>query len=720
MKYHLQGLDCQACAAKIEQKLKTLEHTEDINFNWAKMTVEIAPEDFQVAQAIIDKIEPGVKLVPLDNDFNADKKENKKKDLSYKELQPSIVRVVASLIILLIILGFQIILDGYVYSGLEALFYLIPYSLAGFPVIWGAFKNLYHGQVFNEKFLMTVATGGAFAIGEYPEAVAVMLFFAVGELMQNIAVARSKNSINALLDLKPETATVVSEKKRYVKNADEVEPGEVIEVKPGERVPLDGSVLWGTSYVDTSALTGENVPKKVDPEEEILAGSINQDGLLRLKVDKNLENSAVAKILDLVEKASSRKAPTERFITEFAGWYTPIVVGLAVILAVFPPIFLPGADFSDWVYRALILLVISCPCALVLSIPLSYFGGIGAASKKGILIKGANFIDAMVKLHTVVLDKTGTLTKGVFKVDEIFPYNGYDKKQILEYALAAEENSNHPIARSIREKAAEALGSCIHTSSGVADHQEIKGLGTKTALNNGNKVLIGNKKLLHQEGVRLPHFVAQEKNNGKSMPGTKIHLAVNGEYAGRISITDEIKPKAKTLVKTLKFLGVKRVIMLTGDDQKAASALAEELNIDEYYASLLPQDKLALVERFHMNLSDREEKLAYVGDGINDAPVITRADVGMAMGALGSDAAIEAADVVFMDDNLEKISNSIQLSKRTRKIVLQNIVFALGVKGLFMIMAAIGMTSMWAAVFADVGVTLIAVINATRILYFGY
>ncbi len=720
MKYHLQGLDCQACAAKIEQKLKTLEHTEDINFNWAKMTVEIAPEDFQVAQAIIDKIEPGVKLVPLDNDFNADKKENKKKDLSYKELQPSIVRVVASLIILLIILGFQIILDGYVYSGLEALFYLIPYSLAGFPVIWGAFKNLYHGQVFNEKFLMTVATGGAFAIGEYPEAVAVMLFFAVGELMQNIAVARSKNSINALLDLKPETATVVSEKKRYVKNADEVEPGEVIEVKPGERVPLDGSVLWGTSYVDTSALTGENVPKKVDPEEEILAGSINQDGLLRLKVDKNLENSAVAKILDLVEKASSRKAPTERFITEFAGWYTPIVVGLAVILAVFPPIFLPGADFSDWVYRALILLVISCPCALVLSIPLSYFGGIGAASKKGILIKGANFIDAMVKLHTVVLDKTGTLTKGVFKVDEIFPYNGYDKKQILEYALAAEENSNHPIARSIREKAAEALGSCIHTSSGVADHQEIKGLGTKTALNNGNKVLIGNKKLLHQEGVRLPHFVAQEKNNGKSMPGTKIHLAVNGEYAGRISITDEIKPKATTLVKTLKFLGVKRVIMLTGDDQKAASALAEELNIDEYYASLLPQDKLALVERFHMNLSDREEKLAYVGDGINDAPVITRADVGMAMGALGSDAAIEAADVVFMDDNLEKISNSIQLSKRTRKIVLQNIVFALGVKGLFMIMAAIGMTSMWAAVFADVGVTLIAVINATRILYFGY
>lgn len=593
----------------------------------------------------------------------------------------------------------------------ELSLFLLSYIIIARDIVWKAIRNVFHGRVFDENFLLTVATLGAFAIKKFPEAVAVMLFFKVGELFQDIALNRSRKSIKSLMEIRPDYANLKIDGETKKVDPDEVNVGDVIILKPGERVPLDGIVLDGSSLVDTSVLTGEAVPRKVKAKDEILSGMISKTGLLTVQVTKRFSESTVSKILDLVENAASKKAPTEKFITKFAKYYTPAVVFGAFILAtvpvllyhipVFTPMFAHEETFSEWIYKALIFLVISCPCALVISIPLGFFGGIGASSKRGILVKGSNYLEGLNNLHTVVWDKTGTLTKGVFRVTEIVTKNNFPEDKILKFAAQAESQSSHPIAQSILE----AFNRKIDERK-IESYEEISGYGIKARVE-GHYVLVGNDKILHRENI---------EHDTCDVEGTVVHVVIDYKYAGYIIISDEIKEDTRIAIQRLKDIGVKRQIMFTGDSQEVAKAVSQKLGLDEYFAELLPQQKVEKIEELMKKKVNNKDLIAFVGDGINDAPVLMRSDIGVAMGALGSDAAIEAADIVLMTDEPSRLHEAVKIAKRTRGIVLQNIGFALGVKGTFLTVGALGMATMWEAVFADVGVALLAILNSTRVL----
>lgn len=578
--------------------------------------------------------------------------------------------------------------------------YFISYILIGGEVLLGAGKNILRGQVFDENFLMAIATVGAFAIGEYPEGVAVMLFYQIGEFLQGLAVNRSRKSIAELMDIRPDYANLKLENDIQQVSPEEVNIGDYIVIRPGEKVPLDGIIIEGKSMVDTSALTGESVPREVEVGSNVLAGFINTNGLLTVEVSKGFGESTVTKILELVENASGNKAPTENFITKFARYYTPVVVFTALGLAVIPPLFIETATFSQWLYRALIFLVISCPCALVVSIPVGFFGGIGGASRNGILIKGGNYLEALKDVDTVVFDKTGTLTKGVFKVTNINPVGQITKEELLEYAAYAEAHSSHPIAVSILN----AYGKEVNTEE-IQSYEEIPGHGIKAKVRN-QEIFAGNAKLLDNENISYGDV---------DSIGTILYMAVDNKFIGSIIISDEIKQDAHDAIKELKAMGIKKTVMLTGDNKQVGIKVGRELNVDEIYAELLPNQKVEMLEKLDQQKSSKG-KLIFVGDGINDAPVLARADIGVAMGGLGSDAAIEAADVVLMTDEPMKLASAIKIAKRTNRIVWQNIIFAFGVKAIVLFLGAGGIATMWEAVFADVGVAIIALFNAMRVL----
>ena len=585
--------------------------------------------------------------------------------------------------------------------GIAEYIVLIPaYLISGWGVLTTAGRNILRGRVFDENFLMTIATLGAISIHEVPEAVAVMLFFQIGELFQDYSVGRSRRSIQALLEVRPDTANLKADGAIREVSSESVEVDDVILVRPGERVPLDGEVLDGKSQLDTSALTGESVPRGVVPGETVLSGMINQSGVLTIRVTKPFNESSISRILELVENASSQKANTEKFITRFARYYTPVVVFISLAVAILPPLLIPGATHSEWVYRALVLLVISCPCGLVISIPLGYFGGIGGAAKRGILIKGSTFLDALTQVDTVVFDKTGTLTKGNFRVTQIVPENGRNEHELLSIAAQVESQSNHPVAQSILQ----AYGRPVDQVA-VSNYEEIAAHGIRAQVA-GRTVIAGNDRLLHRESI--PHDVC-------TVNGTVAHLAVEGKYAGHIIIADEIKQDSVQAIESLRSQGI-TTAMLTGDSQSVANSVAEQLRLDQYRAELLPEDKVSALEEFIDQARNRNKKVVFVGDGINDSPVIARADVGMAMGGLGSDAAIETADVVIMTDAPSKVAEAIMLAHRTLRIVWQNIIIAMLVKAIFVALGVIGIATLWEAVFADVGVALLAIFNAGRIL----
>ena len=582
---------------------------------------------------------------------------------------------------------------------LQIALFIISYIIVGGDVVKRAVKNIFKGQVFDENFLMSIATIGAFFIGEYPEGVAVMLFYQVGELFQSYAVGKSRKSIASLMDIRPDYANVKKGDELVKVDPDEVQIGDIIVIKAGEKIPLDCKVIEGSSMIDTSALTGESVPREVEVGSDILSGCININGVITAEVTKEFGESTVSKILDLVENASSKKSNSEQFITKFARYYTPVVVIIAVFLAIIPPLVIDGATFSDWIYRALAFLVVSCPCALVISIPLSFFGGIGGASKKGVLVKGSNYLEALAETEIVVFDKTGTLTKGVFNVQEIHP-EGVSKEELLELTAHAESYSNHPISLSLKRAYSKEID-----NGRISDVEEISGHGVIATVD-GKKVMAGNIKLMKM--MDIPYF------NGELI-GTVVHVAVNNKYIGYIVIADEVKEDSAQAIKELKAANIKQTVMLTGDNKSIGSKVAKELGLDKVYAELLPADKVEKLEELFSQKS-KKGKLAFVGDGINDAPVLARADIGIAMGGLGSDAAIEAADVVIMTDEPSKIATAMKISKKTLKIAHQNIVFAIGIKIIVLILSAFGIATMWAAIFADVGVTIIAVLNAFRAL----
>lgn len=607
---------------------------------------------------------------------------------------------------------------NYIEGNLELALYLAAYLIVGAQVLKRAVRNIIGGQVFDENFLMAIATVGAFLVGEYPEAVAVMLFYQIGELFEKYAVNRSRKSISDLMDIYPEYANVVREGKLETVDPEEVNVGEVILIRPGERVPLDGEVIKGTSNLDTRALTGETQPKEVFPGEAVVSGCINLNGVIEVKVSREFGESTVSKILELVENASSHKAEAENFITKFARYYTPVVVISAALLALIPPLIIPGASWADWVYRALTFLVISCPCALVISIPLSFFGGLGGASRRGILVKGSNYLEALANVEIAVFDKTGTLTKGNFKVSGIFPAESVitgnaelkesvsgemkaeAEERLIRMAAHAEIHSSHPIAASIRD----AYGKAID-AEGMDEIEELSGYGVK-ALIDGKTVYAGSRKLMNDLGIRIENEAAA---------GTLVHIAEDGKYAGYILVEDEIKYDSQRAVKELMAMGIKKIVMLTGDRKNIGESVGKKLGITEIYTELLPADKVEKMVGL-MKQKSPKGKLIFVGDGINDAPVLAGADIGIAMGGLGSDAAIEAADIVIMTDEPSKVAEAIKISKKTLRIVKQNIVFALGIKLFVLLLAAFGAASMWAAVFADVGVSVLAILNAIRLI----
>lgn len=607
------------------------------------------------------------------------------------------------LFVVLMVLEHTGVLEQLPSQWLVFLIYLIPYLVIGYDIVYKAVRNISHEQVFDENFLMMVATFGAFGVKEYSEAVAVMLFYQVGELFQNYAVGKSRQSISDMMNICPEYANIEEDGVLTQVDPDDVEVGTIIVVKPGERIPLDGIVTEGTSMIDTAALTGESVPRRATVGDEIISGCVNGSSTIKVKVTKAFEDSTVARILELVENASSKKAKVENFITRFAKYYTPVVTIGAVILAILPPLIL-GGGWADWIQRACIFLVISCPCALVISVPLGFFGGIGASSKIGILVKGSNYLEAVAEMTTIVFDKTGTLTKGEFKVSEVQPSadknNTIGKEELLEIAAYGEGYSNHPIANSIRE----AYGKTLSMER-VTDTEEIAGHGIHTFID-GREVYLGNAKLMDAQNI------AYTENK---TAGTVVYVACNNVFAGSIVISDTVKEGSKDAIRDMKQVGVKKTVMLTGDRQAAADAVAAELGIDEVHAELLPADKVGQVEKL-LGAQNEKERLAFVGDGINDAPVLTRADIGIAMGSMGSDAAIEAADIVLMDDDIRKIASLVKIARKTLGIVKQNIVFALAVKALVLLLGALGMANMWEAVFADVGVSVIAILNSMRTL----
>lgn len=683
----LEGLNCPNCAARIEADAGKLSGVATASLNLMKQTLVLETEKendlFDKIEEIVHRYEPEVevrrKSEPREESF----------DVKGMLLRMGIgAAIFAAGLLLRKVLPFP----------LQLAFYVIAYGILGYDVVLGAVRNIVKGHVFDENFLMSLSSMGAFFIGEYPEAVAVMLFYQVGEFFQDLAVHRSRKSISRLMDIRPDTATVKRNGKLVTVSPEAVATGEWIVVKPGEKIPLDGVVLMGDSMVDTRALTGESVPRSVHPLDEVLSGCINETGLLTIQVTKPYDESTVAKIIDLVENASSRKAPTENFITAFARYYTPCVVILAALLAVIPPLLLDGM-WTDWIHRAFVFLVVSCPCALVISVPLAFFGGIGAASRHGILVKGGNFLEALNKVSTVVFDKTGTLTKGVFNVTEILPAEGISKEQVLQAAAWAEHFSTHPIAASILE----AYGKEEPIS--LSEYQEISGHGIVVETV-GQRILAGNAKLMEAENIT---YVSSSK------VGTKVYVARDGRYLGCILISDEVKPDSKETIHALKQAGVEKTVMLTGDDSYIARSVAQELGLDACYSQLLPGDKVEMLEKLDAEKKPGS-KLVFVGDGINDAPVLARADIGIAMGGLGSDAAIEVADVVLMTDEPGKLMEAVRVAKETRKIVVQNIVFALSIKGVFLVLGALGLAGMWEAVFGDVGVALLAVLNSMRIL----
>jgi Cd2+/Zn2+-exporting ATPase len=693
-KYVLEGLDCPNCAQKIESALNKELNTKGITVDFATKTVMLTGLQVLEAQQVIDRVEHGVKLV-RERDLKEGIVTSRERRNSQKKL--AIIGVSALLFALALVLEVRMSM-----RVLPVVLFAISYLLAGGKVILSAIKNIARGDLFEESFLMTVATLGAIGIGAMEEAIGVMLFFAVGEFLQDIAVNRSRRSIRELMDIRADYANLKINGDIRQVSASEVNIGDVIVVRPGEKVPLDGVIAEGESFMDTSALTGESVPKRARVGEPVLAGMINTTGAITVNVEKTLAESSVSKVLDLVENAAARKAPTERFITTFAKYYTPLVVIAAVLVALGPPLILHETSFDQWIYRALTLLVISCPCALVISIPLGYFGGIGSASRQGILVKGGSSLDTLVKLHTVVFDKTGTLTQGTFDVTQVVPLNGFTEEDVLHYASYAEAYSNHPIAQSILRRSNITIDKDL-----IEEYEEISGHGTR-ALVNGKRIYAGNDRLLHKETIEHERDICE-------VDGTVVYVAIDERLVGYLVISDELKADAACAIGELKSSGVKRIVMLTGDNEETASKVASTVGIEDYYANLLPIDKVEKIEQLESSLGDRDRnKLAFVGDGINDAPVITRADLGIAMGALGSDAAIEAADVVLMHDKPSKLVTAINVAKRTRKIVIQNIILALGIKIVFMTLGVLGIATMWEAVFADVGVALLAILNSTR------
>ena len=705
----IEGLDCPNCAAKVERKINTLEGIKEatVDFLGKKIVVladEISENELvELIQTEVDKIEDGVKVfVPKVQAGESSSEEEDTGKIKKK----------------LLIGGILFVLGIFVPKTLfipKLAVFLVSYLVIGGDVLLSAFKNILNGQVFDENFLMAIATVGAFAIGEYPEGVAVMLFYQLGELLQGIAVNNSRKSIVSLMDIRPDYANIkVGEGIKKV-SPEEIKVGEIIVVKPGEKVPLDGKIVKGASTFDTSALTGESLPREAKAGDDVLSGFINKNGLIEIQVAKVFSESTVSKILYLMENAGSKKSKTENFITKFARYYTPVVVITALIVAIFPPLLIQGATFSDWIYRALIFLVVSCPCALVISIPLGFFGGIGGASRHGILIKGTNYLEVLNNLESVVMDKTGTLTKGIFKVTEVNAENNIKindfqnnkteltKPLLLKYAAHIEKFSNHPIAQSI---VAEYENSVSKVDENVVkDFEEISGFGIKVNINN-HQFLAGNSKLMN-----LGNITFDKKEN----LGTAIYLAADGKYIGNILISDEVKEDSARAIKGMKENGVKEIVMLTGDNEAIGKNIAEKLGIDKVFTELLPNEKVEKLEEIYKTKSEKG-KVAFVGDGINDAPVLARADLGIAMGGAGSDAAIEAADVVIMNDEPSKIVTAIKIAKKTKEIVWQNITIAFAVKIVVMALGLFGDATMWEAVFADVGVALLAVLNATRVL----
>ena len=685
--YRLEGLDCANCAMKIEKGVQKINGVKEatVNFTSGKLTID-AEEDHlatieQETKKVVKELEPDVKVTEIDKEKVSEHGNEKERN--------TLFRILFSLagIALLLLFDFN--------EPIRLIGYLLIYLLIGYDVVKKAVMNIVKGKIFDENFLMSVATIGAMLIGEYPEAVAVMLFYQIGEYFQGLAVSHSRKSIRELMAIRPETAHVQTAEGLMTVNPEDVQIGQFVLVKPGERIPLDGTIIEGESLVDTSALTGESVPKSVYVGETVLSGFINKNKPFLVQVEKSYENSTISKLLELVENASSKKAPAENFITKFARYYTPVVVGLAVLLAVLPPLVVSGAAFSEWIYRALTFLVISCPCALVISVPLSFFGGIGGASKIGVLVKGSNYLELLAQTETVVFDKTGTLTKGDFSIQTID--TKIDPKIFMQYIASAEQFSTHPIAQSVLEGYA---GPLLPTTN----IQEFAGEGILAEVD-GKQVLVGNHKLMERFEISFPS--SQEI-------GTLLYLAIDQSYSGYLVIADTLKEDAVDALVQLKQAGVKNTVMLTGDSKKIADHIGKQVGVDKIYSELLPEDK---VQRLEEILQSNNKKTAFVGDGINDAPVLARADVGIAMGGLGSDAAIEAADVVIMNDQPSKIAEAIHLAKKTLKIVKQNIVFAIGIKILVLALGAFGFASMGDAVFADVGVTVLAVLNAMRSLH---
>jgi Zn2+/Cd2+-exporting ATPase len=694
-RYQVRNLDCAACAAKLENKLQQIEGVDEAVVDFAGLTLHIKARDTAQVKQWVRHIDPGVDLIPFDE------APERAADESRYHFKRELILLGISFTLFLSHLVLEERLHS-VWAGWEYGLVTVAYLLAGWNVLAGALRTIRRGEFFDENVLMTIATLGAMAIHALSEAVGVMLFFKVGEMLQERAVSRSRRSVRALLAARPDRAMVQSLTGLQAVSPEQVATGQIILVKPGEKVPLDGTVLSGESQLDTSPLTGESRPQKTQPGTDVLAGSINLTGALTIRVTRLFKESSIVKILDLVQNAAARKAKTEKFITTFARYYTPAVVFAAAMIATVPPLVV-GADFHTWVYRALVLLVISCPCALVISIPLGYFGGIGRASRQGILVKGSNYLDALAHVKTVVFDKTGTLTQGVFDVERVVTANGYSSEQLLEFAAAAELHSAHPIGASI-VRAFEQRNGRIDALS-VADHTVIPGRGIRARWN-GHEIVVGNDALLHQEHIAHDSCAAE---------GTVAHVIVDGKYAGHILIGDRLKPQARQAMDDLRANGVERLVMLTGDNHCAAEQVAHALNLDQFHAGLLPEDKVRLFEQIAAE-SGHNQKVAFVGDGINDAPVLARADVGVAMGALGSDAAIETADVVLMTDSPLKMAEAIAIARRTRRIVWQNIIMALTVKGVFVVLGTFGLASMWEAVFADMGTAVAAVLNATRSL----
>ncbi len=731
----IEGLDCGSCAMKIEDGVNKIDGVSFASVNFATKTLVIEGESaagmsdiLSRARDVIKRVEPHATVMEKvafrskkaarshedagghhhDHNHEIDHSGSHDHEAGYDNGHdhghshdhgegPGKVRLI--LIGIGAVLFFAAILLKLPFQ-IEFPLYLAAYLLIGGDVVLQAARNIIRGQVFDENFLMSIATIGAFAIQEFPEGVAVMLFYQIGEFFQGIAVNRSRKSISELMDIRPDFANLKVGDSLEKVDPDEVSVGAVIVVKPGEKVPLDGRVIEGRSMLDTSALTGESVPRDVEAGGQVLSGAINQNGLLTIEVEKEFGESTVSKILDLVENASSRKAPTEKFITKFARYYTPVVVFVALALAVLPPLVVQGATFGEWIYRALVFLVVSCPCALVISIPLGFFGGIGGASRNGILIKGSNYLEALNNVDTVVFDKTGTLTKGVFKVTKVISNGRFSEAELLKYAAYAESYSNHPIALSVQKAYGEEIDRGL-----ISEYDEISGHGIKVKAE-GKAVLAGNSRLMQREGVSYEET---------QTIGTVIYLAVDSEYAGCIIISDEVKDDSSKAIQELRAAGVRRIVMLTGDSRVVGEQIGRELGLDEVYAELLPDQKVEKLEMLEQNKTTKG-RLVFVGDGINDAPVLARADVGVAMGGVGSDAAIEAADVVLMNDEPSKLARALNIAGKTRTIVWQNIIFAMVVKGVVLLLGAGGIATMWEAVFADVGVALLAILNAMRIM----